>query len=90
MTGFEIEWDDDNETHTARHDVVPREVEEALADPRRLPFGVFEGRRGFVGATSAGRLLFVVVEEGRRGLWRCVTARDATAAEKRRYRRRGK
>ena len=45
-----------------------------------------EARRAVIGATDAGRILFVVFTR-RRSTVRVITARDATPAEKRRYRR---
>jgi uncharacterized DUF497 family protein len=48
-----------------------------------------EERRAIIGATSAGRIIVVVVTR-RHDLIRVVTARDADEREKRRYRGRGK
>lgn len=71
----------------------PEEAEEALLDPQRISRDVYnlagEHRRGAVGTSEGGRILFVVFTM-RRGRVRIITARDATLAEKRRYRRRGK
>jgi uncharacterized DUF497 family protein len=68
-------------------------VEEAFYDPRRIARSAYntpaERRSAIIGATTAGRLLFVVFTL-REGLVRVVTARDATPAERRRYRLRGK
>jgi uncharacterized DUF497 family protein len=72
------------------HGVRP---EEALTDPRRLVLRIRsqrgEERWAALGATEAGRILFVVFTR-RRGRVRVITARDATPEEKRRYRKRGK
>ena len=85
-----FDWDEANERHLARHGVTPEEAEEALTDPRRLgaPAYDIEGelRRAFLGATTDGRVLFVVTTL-RRGSVRVITARDATLAQRRRYRR---
>ena len=71
----------------------PEEAEEALLDPQRISRDVYniagEHRRGAVGRSVAGRILFVVFTI-RRARVRIITARDATLVEKRRYRRRGK
>ena len=71
----------------------PEEAEEALLDPQRISRDVYniagERRRGAVGTSEAGRILFVVFTI-RRGRVRIITVRDATLVEKRRYRRRGK
>ncbi|MDT7909987.1 BrnT family toxin, partial [Thermus sp.] len=85
----EFDWDEANTAHIARHGVRP---EEALANPRRLVLRIRsqagEERWAALGATEAGRILFVVFTR-RRGRARVITARDATPEEKRRYRKRG-
>ncbi len=86
-----FDWDEANLEHIARHGVSPLEVEEAVTDPRRLGVPAYnlrgEVRWAVLGATEAGRVLFVVLTR-RHGRIRVVTARDATPREKRRYRRR--
>ena len=86
---MEFDWDEANTAHIARHGVRP---EEALANPRRLVLRIRsqagEERWAALGATEAGRILFVVFTR-RRGRVRVITARDATLGEKRRYRKRG-
>ncbi len=79
--------------HIARHDVTPDEVEEALADRRRLivKAGLAERNPDEVvyrvyGRTRAGRYLFVpllLYEGGEEAL--PLTARDMTEKERRRY-----
>jgi len=54
---------------------------------RRAPDG--EKRAAALGATRAGRILFVVFVWREPGL-RVVTAMDASDSQRRRYRRRGK
>jgi uncharacterized DUF497 family protein len=86
----DLEWDAANEGHIARHGVTPEEVEEALTDPRRIgaPAYSTEGERrwALLGATGDRRVRYVVYT--RRGdRLRVVTARDATALQRRRYRR---
>ena len=85
-----FEWDEHNIMHIAEHGVEPEEAEDALQDPdlvnaapRRVPT---EPRWAAIGATAAGRVLFIVYTR-RRGRFRVATARDATMGEKRRYRR---
>jgi uncharacterized protein len=85
-----FDWDDANGDHVARHGVTTDEAEEALLDPRRVGMPVYhvaaERRSGALGATEDGRVLFVVFT--RRGSrLRVITARDALAHERRRYRR---
>lgn len=86
-----FDWDEDNENHVLDHDVDPAEVEEAMLDPLRVVVHVYstpgERRRGVVGATDAGRILFVVYTM-RGDKVRPVTARDADRPDRRRYRRR--
>jgi uncharacterized DUF497 family protein len=87
-----FDWDESNLDHLAEHGITGEEAEQALLDPWRLSAPVYqvtgERRRGALGATAAGRLLFVVFTH-RDGLIRVVTARDASARDRRRYRSRG-
>ncbi len=87
----EFDWDDGNIEHIARHGVEPWEAEESLLDPNRIGTPVYsvgrETRRAVLGATEAGRVLFLVFTR-RSGRVRVVTARDAEIREKRRYRKR--
>jgi uncharacterized protein len=73
--------------------VEPEEAEQALSDPDRIGVSAYnvkgERRWAYLGATEAGRILFVVHTHRRRRI-RIVTARDATDRDKRRYRKRGK
>lgn len=88
-----FDWDERNEEHIAGHGLYPEEVEDAVLDPRRIGAPAYdvagEERRGLIGATAAGRVLFVVLAR-RADLIRVVTAYDANEQQKRRYRRRGK
>ena len=81
-----FDWDEHNIEHLSQHDVEPEEAEEAATDRERVPFPAHSGRAGVIGRTEDGRLLVVILERDRR-LWRVVTARDATASERRAYRR---
>ena len=71
----------------------PAEAAQALSDPDRIGVSAYnvkgERRWASLGATEAGRILFVVYTHRRRRI-RIVTARDATDRNKRRYRKRGK
>jgi uncharacterized DUF497 family protein len=85
----DFEWDEGNVGHIARRGLEPVDVEEALLDPDGYPapaYNAGEVRKAFIGATEAGRLLYVVYVV-RYGKTRVVTARDANKGEKRRYRR---
>lgn len=83
----QLEWDDENIQHIARHNVNPEEVED-------VSFGVHlsrsENDRRYVlsGQTAAGRYLVVVVEEVGKGLFRPITAFEMSESYKRRYRKR--
>lgn len=85
----DFDWDDANVEHIADHSVTPTEAEDAILDPARLFTAdrstPTERRRGVIGATDAGRILFVSYTI-RRGAYRVVTAFDASNAQKRRYR----
>jgi len=72
----EFDWDADNEEHISRHDVASYEAEEAMTDPERVGFDVHDkGKKGIVGHTEDGRLLFVVYVV-RDSMYRVITARD--------------
>lgn len=84
-----FDWDTANIEHLARHKVEPEEAEEAVQDPAALPFAAHRGplgqpRFGALGATEAGRVLVVVLEERGPAL-RVVTARPANAPERSSY-----
>lgn len=85
-----FEWDDGNLDHIEIHGVTAEEAEEAILDPRRRPASAYstetEQRRALVGMTENGRILYVVYTM-RSGRTRVVTARNATQAERRQYRR---
>lgn len=90
MTQPELDWDDANIDHIGeRHNIAPAEAEDALRDPRRIPGTAYstatEQRTAVIGATTSGRILFVVITL-RRGRVRVVTARDARPREERAYR----
>lgn len=84
-----FDWDDANVEHIAEHDVTPEEAEEAFADRHKLGAPVRstrEPRRGFVGATQDGRVLFIVYTR-RNARIRVISARNASQAMRRRYHR---
>jgi hypothetical protein len=86
-----FDWDDANVEHVRHHGVEPPKAEEGLGDPRRIRADAYrqggELRQAFLGATTRGRVLMVVVTR-RAGRIRVVTAHDATDRQRRRYRRR--
>jgi uncharacterized DUF497 family protein len=83
-----FEWDNGNLDHIANHGVSPEEAEEAMDDRYQItaPAYDFEGerRRGTIGMTRNGRILYVVYTV-RAGLLRVVTVRPATRLERQRY-----
>jgi len=87
--GDDFDWDDDNVEHIAQHGVAPWEAEEAALDPEGVTIrGGRSGRLAVIGMTEAGRILVVALDREDRGVWRVVTARNASQNEKRSYRRR--
>lgn len=84
-----FDWDDANIDHIAVHQIGPNEAEEAVLDPERVSRTASavggERRYAVVGATEAGRRIFVVFIR-RSSAIRVVSARDASENEKRNYR----
>jgi hypothetical protein len=83
----ELEWDDVNVEHTARHGVSQREVEEICFGTH---FDVHVGgqRYRLSGQTDSGRFLNIVVEKLGKGIFRPITAFDMAESYKARYRKR--
>lgn len=85
-----FDWNDANVEHIAEHGIEPDEAEQALLDPHRRAADAYdtatERRWAVIGATEARRILYVVYTQ-RGSAIRVVTARDALARERRRYRR---
>ena len=88
---MELDWDEANMEHIAQHQIEPWEVEEALVDPYRIRLKSYnvmnEKRQGFIGKTEDSRILAVILTQ-RNNKIRIVTAREASANEKKLYRRR--
>ncbi len=88
---FEFEWDEGNQTKSAKkHGVRTGEVEEVFFLGQAAPLGVQvsppvpEERLGIVGATSTGRVLHVVFTI-RDGKVRPISARPAHKKEREFY-----
>ncbi len=83
-----FEWDARNAGHFVHRGILPRDVEEAFADPDRyaVDIGVIKGefRAMIIGATVSGRLL-TVIYAFRYGQIRTVTAYPANPRQRRRY-----
>ena len=87
MVISELQWDDENVEHIARHNVNPQEVEDVCVG---LHISEREGEKRYIlsGKTAAGRYLNVVVERVGKGLFRSITAFEMSENYKRRYRKR--
>lgn len=83
----DLQWDDENVEHIARHNVNPQEVED-------ICFGSHiserESNQRYIlsGQTAAGRYLNVVIERVGKGLFRPITAFEMSESYKSRYRKR--
>ncbi len=85
--GIKFEWDDDNLTHLARHDVSSLEAEQVILNGFvEIEYQVVDGeeRELVVGYTNAGRFLTVLWTE-RSGTVRPITAWDSTHEEEEQY-----
>lgn len=84
-----FEWDPNKAASNERkHGVSFEEARGAVLDPlalREPDAGHSDGRECVLGCSSRGRTLFVVVLEVRRDAIRIISARKATAAERRTY-----
>ena len=85
----EISWTEDSETHIARHNITPYEVEQALYTRPRLAVPGRESTTEVLGITTAGRHLLVVVTEAADGRDYIITARDMTTTERHTFRAKG-
>ena len=85
----DFEWDDRKAaTNSRKHGVSFEEALTALADPAALtvPDVVDPIRSITIGTSALSRLLFVVhIETLRRGRVRIISARRASAAQRRKY-----
>jgi uncharacterized DUF497 family protein len=82
-----LDWDDYRIEHTARHGVEPSEVWEVCEDPLHLAHREGRDRYRVYGQTAGGRYLFLVLEHLEGTVYKPITARDMTEAERRSYRR---
>jgi uncharacterized DUF497 family protein len=93
MTIDEFIWPEKQIDHIARHGVTPEEVEEVCFGKSWVRRAKSEGKNPVyfvLGQSDAGRYLFCVVIRFPDGRGYPVTAREMTAKEKRRYRKRKK
>jgi uncharacterized DUF497 family protein len=82
----ELEWDDENIEHIARHGVNPEEVEDICFG---LNLSEKDGDSRYVvsGQTRGGRYLNMVIEKIGKGLFRPITAFEMSESFKARYRK---
>lgn len=83
----ELDWDDNNIEHIARHGVTPQEVEDVC-----FGFHIYvrEGGQRYVisGQSASGRYLNVAIERVGKGVFRPITAFEMSENYKRRYKKR--
>lgn len=83
----EIQWDDENIEHVARHNVNPHEVEDVCFG-LHISEGAGNQRYILSGQTAGGRYLNVVIERVGKGLFRPITGFEMSDNYRRRYRKR--
>jgi uncharacterized DUF497 family protein len=78
-------WDNWNVAHIARHNVIPKEVEE-VCKGKYISYESHDGRFEVIGATQQGRTLLVVVDpEPAEGEYYVVTAYTANKQDRALY-----
>ncbi len=81
-------WDDWNVEHIERHNVTPDEVEQvAFNYTSKIRKGKGKQIYYILGQTEAGRYIFIVLKEYRRGVGRPITAREMSGKERKLYQR---
>ncbi len=83
----ELSWNDENESHIARHGVLPAEVHEVLGSAPKIYSDGRNKTRLVFGTTHTGRHLVIVLADALDGRDYVVTARDMTTSEKATFRR---
>lgn len=78
----ELQWDDFNVSHIAKHDVSMSEVEEACRNKIYID-ETYEGRYLLVGKTKTDRMISVVLVNKNKLIYYAVTARDSSRGERR-------
>lgn len=82
-----LDWDEDNTAHIARHTVSPEEAEEVCFSRSHYTEIAKDEYYYITGQTETGRYLFLLVRYLGRGKVRVATARDMDKKEKSRYRK---
>ena len=83
----DLEWDDENVNHIAKHNVNPQEVED-ICFGLHISSKESNQRHILSGQTSNGRYLNVVSERVGKGLFRPITAFEMSDNYKNSYRKR--
>jgi len=83
----DLEWDEYRIQHIARHGIEPDEVWEVCEDPMHLARREGRNRYRLYGQTTEGRYVFVVLEHFKGTVYKPITARYMTTAEKRNFRK---
>jgi uncharacterized DUF497 family protein len=86
----EVCWNDENETHIARHGVAPNEVHQVLGSNPPVYRSGRQNTRLVLGTTDTGRHLVVVLADALDGRDYVVTARDTAPEEKATFRRKAR
>ncbi|MGH7909067.1 MAG: BrnT family toxin [Thermodesulfobacteriota bacterium] len=92
MKIIELVWEEWHLEHiAAKHEIRPREVEEACYEDQsaRVLRGRGKGEEKLyyiLGKTLGGRYLFIVIKPLGKGKAKVITARDMNDSEKRKYR----
>lgn len=82
MTIKHIIWDFRNVTHIARHQVLPEEVDELCSSEKIYFSKAGDEKVRIIGQIHSGRYLAVFLANKGEGTFYVVTARDATANER--------
>ncbi len=85
---YRLAWDSWNLNHIAKHGISRKEVEEAVNDPKS--YLKKHRKRLLIIGSAWGRIITVILENTGGKEYYVVTARDATATEKRIYKRKKK
>jgi uncharacterized DUF497 family protein len=81
----DLVWDPGNVAHIARHGVTVSEAEDVVYGVH-VELQTYAGRSILIGATSAGRMVAVILEPtDPQGTYYVVTARSASRKERRYY-----
>ena len=81
-----IIWDDWNIEHTSRHNVVPNEVQDSLADEHAAYLIAKHGRVMVLGRAGKRLIATIMNEQAGKGIFYVITARDMSKKERTFYR----